>query len=168
MRPVVLALLSVVLLSACGFSPVYGTRGSNVSGVEDALSLVSINRIPDREGQYLRNALIDRMHPNGSPVNARYSLKIAAVTEQLVDLDITKDSDSTRAQLRLNTAMVLNDLQTGELVLSRRLSAVTSTNILSSEFSTRVSEDNARLNALSELARQAEQHLSLYFRQNDL
>jgi LPS-assembly lipoprotein len=41
---------------------------------------------------------------------------------------------------------------------------ITSYNVLGNEFATRVTEDNARTNALDELARQAEMHTGLYFR----
>src|SRR5690606_16052602 len=53
--------LATLVLAACGFSPVYGTLGQGQSAAAEAyLSQVSIDNIPDREGQYLRNALIDR------------------------------------------------------------------------------------------------------------
>jgi LPS-assembly lipoprotein len=52
-------------------------------------------------------------------------------------------------------------------VLSRTLLASTSYNVLSSQFTTRVSEDDARLNALNDLARQAEQQIVLYFERSN-
>jgi len=150
-------------LSACGFTPLYG-KAANDPAIAAELNRVHIDNIPDREGQYLRNALIDRFYSDGRPDNSIYRLNIAPVLESLTDLDITKSSDATRAQLRLTSRMVLFERATGKVLLERNLNSITSYNILQSQFTTRVSEDNARLNALDDLARQIEQQLALYFR----
>lgn len=153
------------MLSACGFSPVYGTLGTDKEyGQEDLLSYVTIGSIPDREGQFLRNALIDRFYRYGRPTNPQYRLSLTPIEESVRDMDITENSDSTRGQLRLDTVMILSDAITGEKLLERRLHSITSFNILSSEFANRVSEQNTRENALNDLARQIERQLTLYFK----
>ena len=127
---------------------------------------MDIGNIPDREGQYLRNALIDRFYRSGRPVNAAYDLDIDRITETLVDLDITKSSDATRGQLKVQTRLKLIGRASGSVVLERDVRSITSYNILGSEFATRVTEDNARTNALDDLARQIEMQLNLYFKRN--
>lgn len=159
----ILHLVTVLFLAACGFTPLYGTAGDK-GQVTAGLTDVYIDNIPDREGQYLRNALIDRFYLTGRPDNALYSLTVAPISESSADLDITKSSDATRAQLRLATRMLLTDRATGKLLLERNLTSITSYNVLQSQFTTRVSEQNARENALDDLARQIEQQLALYFR----
>lgn len=159
-----LVLCGVLFLSACGFRPVYGVHGQSLSGVEDQFSEVYIANIPDREGQYLRNALIDRFYRTSRPSDPIYTLIVQPVREDLVDLDITKSADATRGQLKLNTVMQLQDRRINKTVLKRSLLAITSYNILGSEFATRVTEENARQNALDELARQIEVQLGLYFK----
>ena len=72
----ILSLLSLLILAACGFSPMYGNMNDNALGTEDFLSYVAIDNIPDRDGVYLRNALIDRFHRNGSPVRNAYTLRV--------------------------------------------------------------------------------------------
>ena len=59
--------------------------------------------------------------------------------------------------------MSLIDKKTGQIVLTRPLLAITSHNVLESEFSTLVTEQSAREAALNDLARQIERQLSLYF-----
>lgn len=159
-------LLVILLVSACGFHPVYGVNKYTAVGGETKLAQTYIDNIPDREGLYLRNALIDRFYRDGRPINPAYTLKVEPVREYLVDLDITKSDDATRGQLRLTTTIVLVDDKTGEVLLNRGLQSITSYNILGSEFATRVSEDNTRLNALDDLARQIEQQLALYFKRS--
>jgi LPS-assembly lipoprotein len=159
-----LLVLSLFLLSGCGFSPLYGDHSpaANASARE-SLNSIYIGNIPDQPGQYLRNALMDRFYSTGRPgADARYNLSVAPVVESRTELDITKTSGSTRAQLHMSTSMVLKDNGGKELV-KRALNAVTSYNILDSQFTTRVAEESARRQALDDLARQIEMHTLLYF-----
>lgn len=159
-----LSTVTCLLLSACGFHPVYGVNKYTAVGVETKLENIEIGNIPDREGQFLRNALIDRFYRGGRPVNPAYSLSIDPIEESLTDLDITKTADATRGQLQLQTRMRLTRNSDSAELLQRTLRSTTSYNILSSEFATRVTEQNARENALSDLARQIELQIDLYFK----
>lgn len=164
-RNIVMFLAALLLLSACGFSPLYGTHSAGADqDVRAQLNRIYIGNIPDQAGQYLRNALMDRFYSAGRPgSNAGYTLTIAPVVESRSELDITKTSDSTRAQLYLTTSMKLTDRGGAEL-MARSLTAVTSYNILDSQFTTRVAEDAARRQALDDLARQVETHVLLHFK----
>lgn len=153
---------ALALLSACGFSPLYGKKGVMESNAA-TLSQVRIDNIPDRQGQYLRNALMDRFYRNGRPADPRYVLHVGPLKETLTDLDITKSSSATRAQMRIDATIKLVDHRGGETIMSRNLVAITSYNILQSRFTTRVSEESARQAALDELAGQIERNLALFF-----
>ena len=159
-----LLLASLGLITACGFHPVYGVNKYTAVGVEEHLSQIQIGNIPDRDGQYLRNELIERFYRDGRPINPAYALTITSITESLRDLDITIDSDTTRGQLALSVTMQLTDKKTRETLLERNLRSVASYNIIDSEFANRVSEQNTRENALNDLARQTEEQLALYFK----
>ncbi len=168
MKNKVLVLSAVLALTSCGFEPMYGNVRFNEptpqeAAIEAQLENIAIGNIPDREGQILRNALIDRFYRNGRPQNPSYTVEIAKVRETTTDLDITKESDTTRAQLRLDVILALKDNQ-GNTVLTRDLTSIGSYNILTSEFATRVSEDNMRENALNDLARQIELQVVLYLK----
>lgn len=157
-----LFLTAVVLaLAACGFSPLYATHGG--TGVKGGFDAIFIDNIADRDGLYLRNALIDRLYSHGRPAAPAYTLTVSKLRSERRDLDITRTSSTTRAQLRVETTMTLKDNATREVLLTRDLTAITSYNILQSQFTTRVSEDDTRRSALDDLARQVEQQLALYF-----
>lgn len=165
MRTKTFALIACTLLSSCaGFEPMYGTHFKSEQSAEaqSVLSQIAIDNIADSSGVTLKNELIDRFHTNGSPTNPLYILNISDLKESIIDLDITKSSDATRGQLRISTTMILRDAKTGEAVLQRDLHAVSSYNILTSKFATRVTENNTRTNALENLARQIEQQITLY------
>ncbi len=169
MRLLLSLLLVTLLMTGCGFTPVFGnfTKNGQVY-TDEALSYVSIENIPDREGQHLRNLLMDRFYGNsGKGTYVSHTLSVSDLKERSTDLDITKSSDATRAQLRLNAVISLTDKKTGKIVLNRKISAITSYNILPSEFATRITEEDARKNALEDLARQTELYVSLYFRRAD-
>ncbi len=167
MKKILSAVGFCFIVSSCGFQPMYGGY-SDASGQEQhirsQLTQIHIENIPNREGQFLRNALIDNFYRDGRPSDPLYILKISPIQERIVDLDITKASDTTRSQLHLTANMTLIDAQTHESVLTRKLSAISSFNVLGSEFATRVSEKNTRENALDELARQIELQIGLYLR----
>lgn len=156
-----------LMLPACGFQPVYGDHAGKPDGAATSFKDVSIGLIPDREGQILRNELIDRLHYGSniseSPGAARYHLLISRIGESRRNFNIAKTADATRTQLRLTIVMRLIDKQDNKGVLNRSLVAFASYNILDSQFATRVSRDNARNNAITDLARQIERQLALYF-----
>ncbi len=161
-----MAIITIFALSACGFRPVYGNysggKAAEGNSANTMMGQITIANIPDRSGQFLRNALIDRLHANGEPDSALYTLKIEPLVETKKELDITKSSEATRAQLRIKTHMVLVD-KNGNHFVSRDLSSMSSYNVLESEFATRVTENAARENAINDIARQVERNLALYF-----
>lgn len=161
----------LLLVAACGFEPVYGTKAGKIhaqdgkdSPVLEAFDKTSIAMIPNREGQILRGELIKRMYRSGYPAEPAYRLTVRPVSISEIDLDLTKAADTTRAQLRVSSSFTLSDLNARTLVLNRPVYAVTSYNILGSEFTNRVAKQAALENALADLARQIELQLSIYFR----
>lgn len=161
-----LILLSTLCIAACGFHPVYGVNKYTPVGAETKLQQIKISNIPDREGQYLRNALIDRMYRDGRATDPIYNLSISPLSETRRNLDVTIDSDTTRAQLSITTTLQLIDAKTRETLINRRLTSTASYNVLGSEFTNRISEQSTRENILDDLARQIEMQISLYFKQD--
>jgi hypothetical protein len=158
---------ALITLASCGFTPLYGSMGQGANpSVSDKLDTVTIGSIPDESGQYLRNALIDRLYRYGRPSESRYVLNFKPIAEAKSNLDITKTATATRSQIRLTTTMTLTDIRTGKVVMTRDLRAINSFNVLQSQYDTNVSEDYVRKNALDDLARQVEAQLALYFKRN--
>ena len=157
-----LALPALLLLAACGFTPLYAHHDDD-SDVQSAYQDIYIANIPDRSGQILRNDLMDRLYTHGKPDNPRYILELSAIQEHITSLAINITSDATRAELRLTASMRLKEKDTGKILLTRDLLAINSYNILSSQFTTIVSAQAVREDALNDMARQIETNLALYF-----
>jgi len=166
MKKILLTSVACLAVVSCGFTPMYGTAFQDGAAVDvrKELAHIEISNVKDREGQYLRNALIDRFYIEGRPTQVNYALLISDVNESIRELDITKSSDATRSQLSVSTSIQLQDVNTGEIVLERSVKSVTSYNTLASEFATRVSEQAARENALNDIAAQIEMQLGLYLK----
>ncbi|MFV3127319.1 LPS assembly lipoprotein LptE [Niveispirillum sp. KHB5.9] len=158
--PLMLALLPA-MLGACGFKPVYGT-GAHESAVGVALANVQIDPIVDRNGQVLRNNLIDRFYTDGRPASPRYRLSVAlAATEE--ELGIQKDATATRARLRLQASYELIEISTGQVVYRTFSRSVVSFNLLDSQFAVLATRQDAYDRGLTELADDIRTRLSLYF-----
>ena len=155
----------LMMVTACGFTPVHSPSGKN--DVDVALSGIDIAIIPNREGQYVRNELIDRINYNGYATNPTHRLIVSPIKERSVEIGLDKDDEASRAQLRESTTMRLIDIQTNKVVLQRSVNSVTSYNILAGQFTTYVNEEDAREQALSALANNIVTELELYFRRTD-
>jgi LPS-assembly lipoprotein len=153
-----------LLLSGCGFEPMYGNNSASAKAVAVALPNVDIGNIPDRDGQYLRNLLIDRLYTSGRPDAAPYQLKFSPLQKSIVDLGIQKDATATRAQIQISTHMELVDKATNKAVLERDLKTVGAYNLLDDQLATLVSQQNITESILQEMRDDAVTQLSLYFR----
>ena len=136
-------------------------------GAETKVQQIAIENIPDRDGQYLRNALIDRLYRDGRASDVAYKLTLTPLNETQRNLDVTIDSDTTRAQLKIETTMELIDAQSREILIERDINSTASYNVLGSEFANRVSEQSTRENILDDVARQIEMQIGLYFKQDN-
>ena len=147
----------LVTLSACGFQPLYKKH------TVENLPNIEVANIQNREGQALRNILIDNLYTEGRPPDARYVLHIERMKERTVKLGIRKDATATRTQLQLSLTMVLEDRETGETVLKRSLRAINSYNILDNQYATYVAEEDARKRAMTEISDAIAREITLYF-----
>lgn len=139
-----------LLVGGCGFQPMYGSAAVGGHEAAEKLATVEIANIPDRVGQKLRNALIDRMHPRGMGA-ARYRLEVGLVANDQ-KLAISKDSSTERVQLVVRAPYRIIDLATGKQVMA----ATARTNIvydfLEEQYAMLVSRDNAYDRAIGEIS----------------
>lgn len=158
-----LLLSAAILLSACGFQPLYGGGGTGRTPA-DELAAVRIAPLPDRIGQQMHNLLRDRLNPRGQPENPAYVLRMT-LAESRQQLGVRKDETATRANLILSAKIVLRDAESNDILLDSHLRSINSYNILTNQFATTVSEKNARDRALRELSEDVRARLAVYFSQ---
>ena len=168
---VLLGVLAVLCLGGCGFTPLYGTSqkagAAAETQVQERLLKTEIGRISGRQGQILRNLIVDRVHPESPAHDAEYILRIDSVTDEKTELGIKPSGEATRRRIRLDADMRLVRRETDQVVLSRNLRAFAIHNVLGSQFATRTAREEAVRQALQEMADQALREIVLYFRSDE-
>ena len=97
-------LFVLIALTACEFRPLYGSSDSAASAdVTGLLSQVSVRQIPDREGQILRNFLVDRL---GGDRSGAFDL-VTRMSISQRDLGTAADSTTTRSRVMITADFVL-------------------------------------------------------------
>lgn len=155
-----LVILSFLALAGCGFRPIYGSFEDRQQ-VAGALNNVAIANIADREGQMLRNHLIDRMYHNGRPQNPSATLEIRLSSSE-ISMGIQKDATTARQEYNLSANYVLKDNNGKELTKGIARSIV-SYNKLDAQYGTLASKQNASDRAVKEVGEQIINRISLYF-----
>ncbi len=64
---------ALLALGGCGFRPIYGDQGG--AGPRRGLAAITVDIIPERAGQQLREALQERFERFGAGVARRYELR---------------------------------------------------------------------------------------------
>ncbi len=147
-----------LLATGCGFQPIYATP----EGAAPAIRQVAIVNIaaPEDVAPALSDALNARMAP-GEGLAPRYTLMVEA-RERAERLAVQIDATVTRYNYRLSGRYTVVDQQTGESFRGVA-NAVTSYNIVNSQYSTLFAERAAVEKATAQLAEAIERDLLLRF-----
>ena len=108
----------------------------------------------------LRNELLQQMQPRGQ-TPTRYSLAVT-LTESLSNLGIRKDEVATRANLTLSASFTITELGGAKRVFSGSARSVNSYNILTSDFATLSTREDARRRGINQLALEIRERLSVW------
>ncbi len=156
--------------SACGFRPLYAPpdEDTKIKSVYafDSLQRVVIANIPDREGQYLRNALVRLLHPKGRRDEALLILNIS-LSESITSLAVQRSAEATRANLTVRGNFNLRRVAGESELHSDLVTSSSGYNIFRSEFQTLMAEKGARERALDDLAQQIRIRLAAYLTNTD-
>ena len=143
----IFALMALLALAGCGWQPLYGQVNNGSGGTEGGnagprLASVHIAPIANRVGQNLYNALRDRLNPGGAPAEPRYDLVIR-ITEHAEQLLVLPDQTATRVDLTLTATYSLYQRGTKAPVFQGNSRATTTYDLLTDEFATIQSTDDA-------------------------
>lgn len=153
-----LIIAALLLLSGCGFKPIYATA----KGASPVGELVSVRQIaaPETLAPYVSDALAARLAgPDG--VTPRYQLDVE-VREYAERLAVQIDATVTRYNYRIDARYQVTDSRTNRRFRGKAR-AVTSYNIVSSQYSTLFAERTAIEKAARLLAEEIERDLLIRF-----
>lgn len=151
------------MLAGCGFRPLHG--GSSPGALDGAtydMAGIVVASIADRSGQQLHNQLLDLLTPRGRPQRPLYTLHVN-LSEVIQRLAVRKSEFATRANLSATAAFNLVDRKDGTTLMNGRSLAVTSFDVLSSEFGTLTAEKDARRRAVIDVAQDIRNRIAVYF-----
>ena len=119
------------LLGGCGFHPMYAQRTptSPKQTVADRLALIKIGTIQDRQGQILRNALVERLTPKGEPSKPAYTLRVT-LSKTEGGINFQKNATASSGETSVSATWVLTDLATGKSPAGATFTSVDSFNYL--------------------------------------
>ena len=153
--------LVLLLVAACGFQPLHGERGRAGTTATD-LAYVSVSPIPQRNGQLVRNELIELLRkagPQGRPV-FRLDIQLNEAREGLA---FSRDDNVTRYNLRLNVSYLLVDERNGDDILKGQTRAIAAYNVVQSDYANLIAERDARARAARDIAEDIRTRLAVFF-----
>jgi LPS-assembly lipoprotein len=155
-----------IILTACGFYPLYSTKGS--ANIIADFSSIYISPSRDRIGQMLSNELKHLLNPLREPIKPKYRLT-TMLSKSINSLAIKKTALATRSNLTVTSQHTLID-SGSSIILSTGVNKITvSYNIFSSDYATLSAEKDAKERAIKELAQDIRLQIGAYFKaQNQL
>jgi len=142
--------LAVMLLAGCGFRPMYGTDASGVA-ISQQLNRIAVSIISNRDGQILRNLLIDRFYLAGEPDKPLYRLDLV-LHRTLAGLNVQKDATATRQLLILSADYRLWDIAAEKYVFEGNSRSSATHSLYSSEYASIAAEEGAVRSGLNQLS----------------
>lgn len=150
-------------LAACGFQPLYGSKGKN--RIVSDFSEVQVAPAKDRIGQLFTNELRYLLNPLREPARPKYRLT-SEITESTSSLAVKKTALATRANLQASVRYSLVRTETGAIVTSGSNRITVSYNIYSAGYSNLAAEKDARSRAVKVLAQDLRLQLAAFFKNN--
>ena len=147
-------------LAGCGFQPLYGRQGGSQPGNTELLASIRVGRILDREGQILRNYLIDRLNPGGLTSPKAYSLS-TSLTVRTQRLGVRIDETTVRARVDVDATSTLRGSEIEEQTFESRTFA--SYNDSDDDYAALVAERDAIDRALRVIADDMRLQLASFF-----
>ncbi len=155
--------LTGLLISGCGFQPMYATRADG-SSVAATLAGVEVAEHDTRVGQLVRNALLNNIAPVGQGQPERYRLEFV-LTESEFDISVERNTDVNRRAYTLSAVYTLIDLSTGKRILTGDTFSRVSYDRVPSEFANLQAYRNAIERAAREVADNITTRLGAFFSQ---
>ena len=153
-----LASCLLLVLTGCGFRPLYEAGGSS-DAMQEHLAGIEVAPIADRLGQQMRNRLLDRLNTSGTP---DYRLEITLAQEN-EGYGIRPDAAATQEQLTLFAHVKLVNLNGETLVFEEDMRATTSYDLVLSDYAILTRREDSARRLMLDLAERVHRRLALYF-----
>ena len=157
-----MALMLATALGACGFQPLYGEQPGGVRTNAELAQIEVLEIDQGRPGQDVYNGLIDRLSPNGEPIDPDYQLRVN-LRETREGVAIERDASITRYNYLLSARYSLVDNRSGNVVHEGQSRSIASYNVVDSQFATLIAQRDAEERAATELSEDIKLRLAIFF-----
>ncbi len=153
------------LLTACGFTPLYGDNDGAASPVSAQLEQVRVETITDRTGQLLHDTLQDDMQRDGTPETQLYSLTVTYTIDQ-ISIGIQSDTSSTRTRFVAAADWTLSPIGDPTTTLAKgHASTEDAENIIDNQyFDTELETNTVNRQLADEIGAEITSQVAVYFK----
>lgn len=171
MKKYLISTLILLMVSACGFEPLYVQKKHNnlwyFGGEFDAsitseMSQIKVEPIEQRFGQEVRNQLLDLLTPKGIPSKPHYRLFVELEAQEITQQALRRDITATRERVRYQVVYHLVDKENNNLVDGDSVAYV-SYDILANPYSTTIAKKKTASDAAKIIANDIALRLGAYF-----
>ncbi len=145
-----LCFLILLIISSCGFTPVYSKQGDNAE-IAAKLSSVEVKPIKTLIGQEYVNALQDVLDPGRVGAVKDYEMEVT-ITKAVSPLAIERDRTVTRYKVAVTANYKLKASADGKIISSGTLKGESDYDKVDSYYATYVSDDDTTRRVIRELA----------------
>jgi LPS-assembly lipoprotein len=161
--PKLLSLAALLVLTGCGFTPLYGgDAGQNASA---RLDQVAVSNIPERTGQMLRLSLQTQLYRNGAPTTELYALNVN-YSIATSNIGVQEDSSTTYARFQATAIWSLAPIgDPGHPLATGSATGLNAMNIIDEQyFQTDLETDTINQQLADTVAGQITTQISAWFR----
>ena len=170
MKKNILVVLGLLIISGCGFEPLYVQRdttgswyfgGKTDTSISAEMAQIKVEPIADRFGQQVRNSLLDLLTPKGIPKEPKYRLKAKLLRRNVVQQAMRRDITATSERVEYKMGYEL--WQGNNVVLKSNSVAYVSYDIMANPYSTTMAQKKTETDAAKIIANDIALRIGAYF-----
>ena len=152
--------LGLLVLTGCGFTPVYYTSANKIS-VDEKTAAIKIEPIPEEIGRICVQELKNNLNPENKTIPYQYVLRVSLSKRETQDEGILEDNTATRATMTMTAQYALENISSGKKIVNHRVSAISSYNILrANPYATLTTAQSTEKDLVKNLADQIAIHIT--------
>lgn len=144
--------LFYLLLTGCGFTPLYGTHNPTYKILQD--TQIIINPIPNEYGAEMHRILTDQIPTLTQNPKHKYVLSVDAPTFSGYDKTITNDEFASTIQATGRVSYTLKEDKTNKILQQKHLSSVSTYTVNINPYATTVAKNKVYKDLSEQLAQQ--------------
>lgn len=168
----IFGILSLLLISACGFKPMYGQNSESGAGLAQVMANIKIDQIRNASGrqerlsQLLQNNLNERISPLSSDGSVTSYILKADYNLQEAGYGIREDETVTLQNLKLSVDFALVDVDTDQSIMDGTARAIVTYDLVRSDYSNKIARETSLERLSEEVANQIITRIGTYLNEN--